>query len=69
MVEPYTARPMNFSSIRIQFLFIPGGKSCCYTVECLLSGLMTGCHWPDNKKSRIIEDDLLMSLYVYVKII
>jgi hypothetical protein len=32
---------------------------------------MTGCRWPDNKKSRIIEDDpktdLLMSPYVYVK--
>jgi hypothetical protein len=27
------------------------------TLEPLLSGLMTGCHWPDNKKSRIIEDD------------
>jgi hypothetical protein len=29
-----------------------------YTVEPILSRLMTGCHWPDNKKSRIIEDDL-----------
>jgi hypothetical protein len=28
------------------------------TVEPLLSGLMTGCRWPDNKKSRIIEDNL-----------
>jgi hypothetical protein len=27
------------------------------TVEPLLSRLMTGCRWPDNKKSRIIEDD------------
>jgi hypothetical protein len=27
------------------------------TVEPLLSGLVTGCHWPDNKKSRIIVDD------------
>jgi hypothetical protein len=27
------------------------------TVEALLSGLMIGCHWPDNKKSRIMEDD------------
>jgi hypothetical protein len=26
-------------------------------VEPLLSGLMTGCRWPDNQKSRIIEDD------------
>jgi hypothetical protein len=38
-------------------------------VEPLLSGLMTGFRWPDNKKSRIIEDDLLMPLYIYVKII
>jgi hypothetical protein len=30
---------------------------CLYTVEPLLSGLMTGCRWPDNKKSRIIEDE------------
>jgi hypothetical protein len=28
-----------------------------YTVEPLLSGLMTGCRWQDNQKSRIIEDD------------
>jgi hypothetical protein len=28
------------------------------TVERLLSGLMTGCRRPDNKKSRIIEDNL-----------
>jgi hypothetical protein len=28
------------------------------TVNPLLSGLMTGCRWPNNKKSRIIEDDL-----------
>jgi hypothetical protein len=27
------------------------------TVEPLLSGLMTDCSWPDNKKSWIIEDD------------
>jgi hypothetical protein len=27
------------------------------TAEPLLSGLMTGCRWPDNQKSRIIEDD------------
>jgi hypothetical protein len=37
------------------------------TAEPLLSGLMTGCHWPDNQISRIIEDDLLMRPYVYVK--
>jgi hypothetical protein len=44
-----------------------------YTVEPLLSGLMTGCHWPDNKKTWIIErqpeNNLLMCPYVYVKII
>jgi hypothetical protein len=28
-----------------------------YTAEPLLSGLLTGCRWPDNQKSRIIEDD------------
>jgi hypothetical protein len=33
------------------------GYYLAYTVETLLSGLMTGCRWPDNKKSRIIEDD------------
>ena len=27
-------------------------------VEPLLSGQMTGCRWPDNKKSRIIKDNL-----------
>jgi hypothetical protein len=31
------------------------------TVEPLLSELMTSCHWPDNKKSWIIEDDLKMT--------
>jgi hypothetical protein len=30
-------------------------RSGC-TIEPVLSGLMTGCHWPDNDKSRIIED-------------
>jgi hypothetical protein len=28
-----------------------------YTVEPLLSGLMTGCRWPHNKKSWINDDD------------
>jgi hypothetical protein len=27
------------------------------TVEPLLSGLMSSCRWPDNKKSWIIKDD------------
>jgi hypothetical protein len=31
------------------------------TVEPLLSGLTTGCHWPDNLKSWIIEDDPKMT--------
>jgi hypothetical protein len=35
----------------------------CDTVEPLLSGLMTGCRWPDNKKSRIIEDDSKTTRY------
>jgi hypothetical protein len=28
-----------------------------YTVEPVLSGLMTGCRWPDNKKSLMIKGD------------
>jgi hypothetical protein len=44
-----------------------------YTVEPLLSGLMTGCRWPENKKitdnQRQPENDLLLPPYVYVKII
>jgi hypothetical protein len=32
-----------------------------YIVEPLLSGLMTGCHWPDNNRSRIIEHDAKMT--------
>jgi hypothetical protein len=43
------------------------------TIEPVLSGLMTGCNWPDNKKitdnRRRPENDLLMPPYVYVKII
>jgi hypothetical protein len=38
-----------------------------HTVEPLLSGLMTGYHWPDNR--RWPENNLLMPPYVYVKII
>jgi hypothetical protein len=30
-----------------------------YTVEPVLSGIMTVCRWPDNKKSRIIEDEVM----------
>jgi hypothetical protein len=45
------------------------GRRVHVTVEPLLSGLMTGCRWPDNKKSRIIENDLLMPPNVYFKII
>jgi hypothetical protein len=42
-------------------------KKC--TAEPLLSEIMTGCRWPDNKKSWIIENDLLMPPHVYVRII
>jgi hypothetical protein len=27
------------------------------TAEPVSCGLMTGCRWPDNQKSRIIDDD------------
>jgi hypothetical protein len=33
------------------------GLDMICTLKPLLSGLMTGCRWPDNIKSRIIEDD------------
>jgi hypothetical protein len=47
-------------------------KTSSHTVEPLLSRLMTGCRWPDNKNLWIIEDDPKRPVnapVLYVKII
>jgi hypothetical protein len=39
-----------------QWLYLHGCVGNSDTVEPLLSGLMTGCHWLDNQSSQTIED-------------
>jgi hypothetical protein len=57
----------------IFFAAFAGSNICLFivrfhnTVEPLLSRLMTGCRWPDNQRRP--ENNLLMPLYMYVKII